>query len=523
MGGGYDEVLPGVAQLLHEQVGSAEIKVTVVPASYSTNPYAISASERARNLQDAERRRAAIESRLQATAPAGAQFCVALAPVCVRGDAEAKINLRYFGRDVAAVFLLGGDQAVAMCVLRGTPVEGALQDLYGRGGVIAGTSAGAGMQSRAMLAGYSAAHNMHNSLHAGAAAVWNRRESRGLAFGARGAIFDQHFFQRGRMGRLLEAILRPGAPAVGVGIDAYTGLRVQGSGLLDKGQLDSVFGLYSVAVLDAKSYGAAAAASYGGPHATLSVRNVLVHLLAPGPYNYDLQARQHSLAPRPPMAARRFTGPALPQTAGPLFLCGGLRSEGHRAADGTWQKFLALGAQREGAAVIPKAEGDVDPAQLTAACDAWRGGAPLWLEGAAAAMAGAYYCAGRAAQTSCDPEDLPAQEAAEIAAKRALLQGYVRLETGLGLLGVNIEPHMVEDGGWNRLFTLAYEHRDREALAVGANTTLLVSHNGAEVLGEESVVALDLRRATLDLGLNGAFVVANGLLDVYAPGEQLPT
>jgi hypothetical protein len=138
-------------------------------------------------------------------------------------------------------------------------------------------------------------------------------------------------------------------------------------------------------------------------------------------------------------------------------------------------------------------------------------------------MAGPYHCAGRAPQTSCDPEDLSAQEAAEIAARRAPMYGCVQVERGLGLLGVNIEPRMVEDGGWNRLFTLAYEHQDRQALAIGANTTLLVSPTGVEVLGEESVVALDLRRATLDLGLNQAFVIANGLLDVYAPGEQLPT
>jgi hypothetical protein len=252
------------------------------------------------------------------------------------------------------------------------------------------------------------------------------------------------------------------------------------------------------------------------------VRNVLVHLLAPGAYSYNLQTRQHNLASRPLFAARRFEGLELSHAAGPLFLCGGL-AEWRRAADGAWRKFLALSEQQNGSAVIPDDEGHVDAAQLAAACEAWRAGAPLWLEGAAAAMAGVHCCAGRAPQTSCDPEDLSAQESAEIASRRALLQGRVRLERGLGLLGVNIEPRMVEDGGWNRLFTLAYEHQDRQALAIGANTTLLVSRMGVEVLGEESLVALDLRRATLNLGLNQAFVVANGLLDVYAPGEKLPT
>jgi cyanophycinase len=515
MGGGYAEVLPGVAESLFARAQAACVNVTVVPASFSTDPYAISARERAQNLLDAERRCGALEASLQALAPPGVTCRVVLAPIFVRGDAQSKTSLRHFGRDVHAVFLLGGDQSVAMRVLRGTPVEDALRALYTRGGVIAGTSAGAGMQSRTMLAGFSRSYNVQNSLHAGAAAVWTKRRERGLAFGVREAIFDQHFFQRGRLGRLLEAITQPGAPGVGVGIDAYTGVRVH-----DGGRLDDVFGLYSVAVLDARSLGRSAGLQRNRRQGTISVRNVLVHLLGPGAHSYDLRTRRHSLAPAPQSATRDFGALRLPPGAGPLFLCGGL-DEAQRTQDPAWRLYLAAGTQPAGCAVIASDSADVDQVRLAGACAAWRAGAPLWLEGAAAALAGAHHCAGHAPQTACEPEHLPAAEAAVIAARRAVLRGNVQMEDGLGLLPFNIEPRVVENAGWGRLFALACEHTDQPALGIGINTTLMVGAGGGEVLGAEAVIALDLRAATCTVAPNGAYVVANGLLDVFAPGEKV--
>ena len=60
-----------------------------------------------------------------------------------------------------------------------------------------------------------------------------------------------------------------------MGIDAYTGLRVANGSLLE-----DVFGLYTVAVLDAATLGAADRVQYAGEGRTLSLRNVLVSLLA---------------------------------------------------------------------------------------------------------------------------------------------------------------------------------------------------------------------------------------------------
>ena len=504
MGGGYDEVLPGFGQVLFARVRDTNVCVTIVPASFSSSAFAISPAERAQHLACAERRRQMIELALNAAAPSGVTCNVALAPIFVRDDAEDESNLAYFGPEVDAVFLLGGDQAVAMRVLHGTPAEAAIDAIYRRGGIIGGTSAGAGMQAQIMLAGFRPGYGMQRSLHIGATAVWNTGEERGLICGAGGIIFDQHFFQRGRMGRLLEAITSPGAPGIGVGIDAYTGLQVRADG-----HMGDVFGAYSVAVLDAQSYGAVDNASQRGSHGSISLRNVLVHLLAPGGSSYDLRTCSHSLAPNLPLPqARRFDGLALPQGAGTLYLSGGM-DDGKRAE-------FAAGATIALSARDPQ---EIDCQKLAVAREAWLHGAPLWLEGAYAAAAGAYYCAAAAPQTTRDPEDLSAQEAAEIAARRALVTENVELRDGLGLLAANFEPRVVENGAWGRLFALAYEHAEQPAFGLGANTALVITEVGAEVIGEEAVIALDLRMAARDLGDNGAYVVANGLLDVFVPGE----
>ncbi len=526
MGGGYAEVLQGFAEALFARAGSTNVYVTLVPASFGSNAFAVSESERAQHVACAERRRQMIELALRAAAPEGMTCDVALAPIFVRDDAEDAANLRYFGPEVDAVFLLGGDQAVAMRVLQGTPVEASIAAIYRRGGVIGGTSAGAGMQAQSMLAGFQPGYNMQNSLHAGATTVWHSDEERGLSCGACGVIFDQHFFQRGRLGRLLEAMTQAGTPRVGVGIDAYTGLQVH-----EDGYMGAVFGCYSVAVLDAESCGAAVHARRSGSHDSISLRNVLVHLLAPGGSSYDLQTRTHSLAPYPQLPEdRRFDALVLPPGAGPLFLCGSMNT-GKRAHAEAWRQFEILCAQWSGSAQLADAllgtktaliagtPEEVSDQKLAIAREAWLHGAPLWLEGAYAAAAGTHRSTGVAPQTTRDPEDLSAQEAAEIAARRALVVGNVTMADGCGLLAANFEPCVVEHGSWGRLFALAYEHHEQPAFGLGANTALVLTEQGAKVIGEEAVVALDLRTAARDLGSNGAYIVANGLLDIFAAGD----
>ena len=72
----------------------------------------------------------------------------------------------------------------------------------------------------------------------------------------------------------------------GIGVDAYTGLRI-----VDGKVLTGVFGWYTVAVLDAATYGAAADVGYVGEEAMISARSMLVHLLAPWDLDYYLVTR----------------------------------------------------------------------------------------------------------------------------------------------------------------------------------------------------------------------------------------
>jgi cyanophycinase len=109
-----------------------------------------------------------------------------------------------------AVWFGGGDQSLLADAYRDTAVEREIAALLARGGVVGGTSAGAAIQSRVMIAG-------------------GRDEPR-IATGLDllpNAIIDQHFLARQRRGRLVKAVTQHPA-CVGLGIDEGTALVVQG-------------------------------------------------------------------------------------------------------------------------------------------------------------------------------------------------------------------------------------------------------------------------------------------------------
>lgn len=554
VGGGYADVYPGIVAAFLEAAVDGAVNITVLPATYSTNAGSITAAEREVNLGDAERRRFEIEEACKRAAGDDLTCTARIAPIFTRADAEDPENLAFFDAGTDAVFILGGDQGVAMAVLANTPVEDALVALHERGGVIAGTSAGGAVQSRAMIAGYSRNFAAGNAFDRGAADLWNDDERRGLIAGIEGAILDQHFFQRGRLGRLTEAIVRPDAPHVGIGVDAYTGLRVENGTVLT-----GVFGLYTVAVLDAATYGAAESVRYVGDRETISVRNLLVHLLAPGDSSYDLAARRHSLDDPAETLTRTFDALALPAGAGALLLTGGLVPDSpvwerfltltgedeapllvvaagypnerpaQRAADKVGKQLggayesavlsktgddaLAIDGDYRGIVVLARDQSLLQPARLAAIKDAWRAGVPLLLDGAAATLAGPLFSA-----HGPTPEDT---DAAEIATQRSFLEGRTVITDGLALLDIALEPALLADNRWGRLFSLAFTNPASVILGVADNSALLMTEEGASVIGENVVLSLDLRDAALGYGDNRAFVIANGLIDVFAPGDEV--
>jgi cyanophycinase len=109
-------------------------------------------------------------------------------------------------RTATAVWFGGGSQQRIADAYLDTSVETELYRLLQRGGVIGGTSAGAAIQTRVMIA-------------------WGNPDpeiSTGFDL-LRGAIVDQHFLKRNRIPRLLSAV-RDHPQLVGLGIDEGTAL-----------------------------------------------------------------------------------------------------------------------------------------------------------------------------------------------------------------------------------------------------------------------------------------------------------
>ncbi len=144
---------------------------------------------------------------------------------------------------------------------------------------------------------------------------------------------------------------------------------------------------------------------------------------------------------------------------------------------------------------------------------AWLKGLPLLADNGGAAMIGTVFSAH--APTPADADE------AEFAVQKSLLQGTTKIVNGLDLLDMTVEPQLLNDNRWGRLFSLAYDQPDRLAVGLTQNSALEITRSGARTLGDNALVTLDLRNAALELGTNNGFVIANGLLDVFAPGEAV--
>jgi cyanophycinase len=170
------------------------------------------------------------------------------------------------------VFFTGGDQMRITRHIGGSPVENAIKEVRERGGVIAGTSAGASVMGDTMLSG-------------GGSKESPRLGDLGVASGLgllHDVIIDQHFAERGRIGRLLGVVAGSDKP-LGVGIDEDTAIVVNGSSF-------RVIGSGGAYVIDGTSVSASNITA-GKQDDLLSVTEARIHLLAPGD-TFDLASRQ---------------------------------------------------------------------------------------------------------------------------------------------------------------------------------------------------------------------------------------
>jgi cyanophycinase len=535
----------------------------MMPMSFTYDVEVLTTTDLLDNSLAIERRRRQFEracDRLVSERELDLECQVVVPPIYTRDAAEDDYALEYFTDDLAAVYFVGGDQTFAMQILNGTPLEAALTEAFERGVVMGGNSAGAAIMSYNMIGGYSSEdYDVVDQLREGIVDLWTEPDRRGLPFGLRSVIVEQHFFEYGRPGRLLNAILQPGMPRVGLGVDGFTGAVV-----VDDARIDRVIGKYSVGVIDATD---AADSAYFSGDGILSVRGAWFHTLAPGDFSYDLLARQHSLAPLPERPQRDYSGFALPEGAGTLILgsdltsvgladnpvierflelAGGSEAEilvlstGYRNLSAAVNAFEDYAAQFTGRArrvqvqtlltrmalpdltrfsgivVVAGDQSLVTADELRPIADALLAGIPVLADNAAAPLFGIRYAANP--PVDYDNDDDATMEAHD---QGAYILGNTVIADGLGLVRANVEPRLIDNNRYGRVISLAYDDPAALALGLAEGSALEVTPQGTTVLGTNGVVLFDFSVATLALGDNDAFVIANGLMDVFAPGDRI--
>lgn len=193
-----------------------------------------------------------------------------------RGETQDPDRLKAL-EGAAGVFFSGGDQLRISSQLGDTPIERRVRAIFEGGGVIAGTSAGAAAMSDTMLVkGSSAESHRIGDLHM----------APGLGL-IRDVIIDQHFAERGRIGRLLGAVAQ-NPRELGIGIDEDTAIVVRGRHF-------RVIGSGAVYVVDGAGVTHSNIAE-AEPERTLSMYDVRLHVLSAGD-GFDLSCRRPLEAP----------------------------------------------------------------------------------------------------------------------------------------------------------------------------------------------------------------------------------
>ena len=187
----------------------------------------------------------------------------------------------------AAIFFSGGDQLRITSQIGDTAIEEKVCSLYQRGGLVAGTSAGAAVMSEMMLVKGSGKETHR---------IGDLHMAPGLGL-IKDVIIDQHFAERGRMGRLLGAVAH-NPRVLGLGLDEDTAVVVEGNAF-------EVLGSGGVYVVDGTgvSYCNVAEAEQ---ESALSMHNVRVHVLSDGD-RFNLKTRK----PAPPAEPLKTAAPEL--------------------------------------------------------------------------------------------------------------------------------------------------------------------------------------------------------------------
>jgi len=175
-------------------------------------------------------------------------------------------------RQATGIFFTGGNQARITELIKDTELDAALHQQFSTGAVvIAGTSAGAAMMPDNMIVEGESETNPRPEIV---------NMDRGMGF-LPGVVIDQHFRQRGRLGRLLSAVAQQPVN-LGFGIDENTAIIVNGSEI-------EVVGEGSVTIVDVSNL------THNNVEELLrdeplALCGVMLHIL-PNGYRFDLNSR----------------------------------------------------------------------------------------------------------------------------------------------------------------------------------------------------------------------------------------
>jgi cyanophycinase-like exopeptidase len=578
IGGGYSEAsLEGFARVVTQHAIGTTVNILVVPAAYGDTQ-----KQHQQNVAQATQRTQEIQDACNAVVDT-TQFpggCTGtLLQIFTNADASNPDYVVAFNNLASGgVFLLGGDQDIAMEVLAGTPVESAMASAYARGVVFGGTSAGAAVESKNMNAGDSATGGPTTGLQQSSIVMWWADSSnlqRGLVFGSQRAIFDQHVDQRGRFGRMFTAAALSAdhygnGGLLSIGSDFQTGVSVS-----NDGTISGIFGDTAGIVVDFKAAGATY--SWSGPSAWLSSRNVLTQLLAPNAtLSYNLATRTPSFngkavkySAQPAWSASLLrapgpgglilggdvsgdpSGPALSAFVAQAKASGHSQivvvaagyastSAGQQATNTYTQALNKAGWQGQPYSVLPLTYGasSFDPHQLDGAAGVlFVGGdqsllaAPL---GDSAFRAFVSYAVAYAPVVMTDHamtaaagdwyDAIPKPTSANVqdVAIAAFHADDASVQPGLGLLhGVAFEPRLTLDQRWGRLYGLSMAHPGAIIFGISENTAFVCGPTGAQAVGDGPAMALDGRGATFYTGDNGAIGAFDVVAATYAPGDNI--
>jgi cyanophycinase len=572
IGSGYEEAtLERFAQAAAQHDSSGTVDLLVLPITFATNAFSITKKERTDNLALADTRRGQVEAACTAVKHAQQTCHAVLAPILVRDDAYLPSNLVLFTADLDGIYILGGDQTIAMQVVADTPTEQRMSAAYASGAVVSGNSAGAAVESLPMIGGYTGDNGPENGLQQGSVDLWLGQTPghRGLSFGLANALLDQHVFQRGRIGRLINAAWSTGL--LGIGADAETAATI-----VDESMLTDVAGRSAAVVIDTKTY--ASYGRYAGPTNSLAISRVATHIIPAGGYGYSLDLLRPLVGgqqlPAPNIAGRSFDILKLPAGYGPLLLGGdisgdkaglaaarfvarsggpaarlvvlaaGYAKQANAQADAkayaaafqslgsTSVQWFVLDSHADLAAIqaaIQPATGVFltapDQALVKAALDAaapvvsalrarWQHGMAVMADNAAAAALGQLMTA-----NPPPPSDTAGLEEVSVQSFRP---DSVTIQNGLGFVpGAAFEPRLLPDRHWGQLYNLL--NRNKQALAIGIDigTALELTQDGARVFGNRTVVTLDGRAASFAPGSNGVMSARYVVFDSFVDGDPL--